>query len=187
VMKVAYCFISRHRIRTCFAEFIIGNNRASLPFMLWAKPTRVGESLWIWLRPGFARENLLERLDQIAVACWADKVTIERASATNAAFLRIDITRRDALTGTVASPLPTEVGSADPDPTDTERARFTVAGDASADTSGLDITDVTEDHVTGTNTAANSGDRTGPKSNGTRAKTATIPAAVDDDPYADYR
>jgi hypothetical protein len=179
VMKVAYCFISRHRIRTCFAEFIIGNNRASLPFLLWAKPTKVGESVWIWLRPGLARDNLLERLDQIAVACWADKVTIERASATNAAYLRIDITRRDALTGTVSSPLPTEVDLPGPATIHAEAER-----DDSAPTAGLDITDVTDDHVTTTS-------KTGPTANGARTqKPATVPAATmaaDDDPYADYR
>jgi hypothetical protein len=142
----------------------------------------VGESLWIWLRPGLARENLLERLDQIAVACWADKVTIERASATNAALVRIDITRRDALTGTVASPLPTEVSTTGP----ASGENRPIDGDENADTaeitdtSGLDITDVTEDRVTNADSTV--------VKNGARSKrTATVPAVADDDPYADYR
>jgi hypothetical protein len=179
VMKVAYCFISRHRIRTCFAEFIIGNNRASLPFLLWAKPTRVGESVWVWLRPGLSAGSLNERLEQIAVACWADKVTIERASTTNAAYLRIDITRRDALTGTVASPLTEHLD------TPTPGFSFTPAGDdLTTGNVGLDILDVTEDQVT-----AQPADRTAPRSNGARTtrKPATVPASSDDDPYADYR
>jgi hypothetical protein len=186
VMKVAYCFISRHRIRTCFAEFIIGNNRASLPFMLWAKPTRVGESLWIWLRPGLARENLLERLDQIAVACWADKVTIERASATNAALVRVDITRRDALTGTVASPLPTGLptGADATDPDFTNGRSATAAGDQTAPMGGLDFTDVPEEHVTN---PTNSADTAAAPRNGARPKKPVPVPAVDDDPYADYR
>jgi hypothetical protein len=157
--------------------------------MLWAKPTRVGESLWIWLRPGLARENLLERLDQIAVACWADKVTIERASATNAALVRVDISRRDALTGTVASPLPTDLPGDLPGelPTDVDGIdrRFTIGGDAAADTTaGLDITDINEEHVTD---SAGTTDAAASKKNGTRTRKATVPAADDDDPFADYR
>jgi hypothetical protein len=177
VMKVAYCLTSRHRIRTCFAEFIIGNNRASLPFMLWAKPTLVGESVWIWLRPGLSLGSLNERLEQIAVACWADKVTTERASTTNAAYLRIDITRRDALTGTVASPLTDQLGTPEP-------GFSAQPGDLTTDTVGLDIFDVTEDQITAQPT-----DKSAPRSNGARTtrKPATVPASSDDDPYADYR
>ena len=47
-----WCLITRHRIRTCFSEFIITNRTGSLPLILWAMPTPVGERVWIWLRPG---------------------------------------------------------------------------------------------------------------------------------------
>ena len=168
VMRVAYCFISRHRIRTCFAEFIIGNNRASLPLVLLAKPTKVGESVWIWLRPGLALADLNNRLDQIAVACWADKVTIDRASNRNAAYLRIDITRRDALTGTIVNPLVDDVDTTTP-----------LTGDQDpADTAGLDILDVTDDQVTPTrDTTRANGART--KKN-TAETAVTVPATGDD-------
>ena len=43
IIAVAWCLITRHRIRVCFSEFIITNRTGSLPLILWAIPTRVGE------------------------------------------------------------------------------------------------------------------------------------------------
>ena len=73
-----WCLITRHRIRTCFAEFIITNRTGSLPFLLLTIPTSVGERLWIWLRPGLALSDIQDRLDLIAVACWADVAIANR-------------------------------------------------------------------------------------------------------------
>ena len=103
--EIVWCLITRHRIRTCFSEFIITNRTGSLPLILWAIPTPVGERVWIWLRPGLSLDDLLGRLDKIAVACWATAATAEAASSGNAAFIRLDLKRRDALTGTITSPL----------------------------------------------------------------------------------
>src|SRR5215472_10293069 len=97
--------VSRHRIRTCFSEFIITNRTGSLPLILWARPTPVGERVWIWLRPGLSLDDLHDRLDKIAVTCWATAALADAASASNAAFVRLDIKRRDVLTGTITSPL----------------------------------------------------------------------------------
>jgi hypothetical protein len=105
IYEVLWCLITRHRIRTCFSEFIITNRTGSLPLILWAVPTPVGERIWIWLRPGLSLDDLLNRLDKIAVACWATAATAETAASGNAAFIRLDIKRRDALTGTITSPL----------------------------------------------------------------------------------
>jgi hypothetical protein len=105
IIAVAWCVITRHRLRTCFSEFIITNRTGSLPLILWARPTPAGVRAWIWLRPGLALGDVQERLDLIAVACWATSVTAEAASGTNAAHIRLDIKRGDALTATVKSPL----------------------------------------------------------------------------------
>ncbi len=105
INQVTWCLITRHRIRTCFSEFIITNRTGSLPLILWAHPTPVGERVWIWLRPGLALDDIQDRLDKIAVACWATAALAEAASRSNAAFVRMDIKRRDVLTGTVTSPL----------------------------------------------------------------------------------
>jgi hypothetical protein len=138
IMAVAYCFIARHRLRVCFNEFIITNRTGSLPLILWARPTPVGERVWIWLRPGLSVNDLQGRLDKIAPACWADAATIERASDTNAAFVRLDIKRRQVLNGTVESPL---VDLVDPDAPATEREVDDVPA-------ALDLTDVTAASVT---------------------------------------
>ena len=103
--QITWCVITRHRIRTCFSEFIITNRTGSLPLILWARPTPVGERVWIWLRPGLCLDDLLDRLDKIAVACWASNAVAEAASRSNAAFVRMDIKRREVLTGTITSPL----------------------------------------------------------------------------------
>ena len=105
INALTWCLVTRHRVRTCFSEFIITNRTGSLPLILWAMPTPVGERVWIWLRPGLCLDDLLNRLEKIAVACWATAATAEAASASNAAFIRLDIKRRDALTGTITSPL----------------------------------------------------------------------------------
>ena len=72
---------------------------------MWARPTPVGERVWIWLRPGLSLADLQTQLDEIAVACWASAALAEVASRSNAAFVRLDIKRRDVLTGTIPSPL----------------------------------------------------------------------------------
>ena len=105
INQVTWCLVTRHRIRTCFSEFIITNPTGSLPLILWARPTPVGERVWIWLRPGLSLDDLQNRLDKIAVACWASTALAETASRSNAAFVRLDIKRRDVLTGTITSPL----------------------------------------------------------------------------------
>ncbi len=105
LIAVCWCLITRHRLRTCFSDFIITNRYGSLPLILWAQPTPVGERVWIWLRPGLAIKDLQDRLDQIAVTCWGSAATVEAASRGNAAILRLNIKRRDALTGTVKVPL----------------------------------------------------------------------------------
>jgi hypothetical protein len=105
LVALAWCLVTRHRIRTCFAEFIVYNRTGSLPLVLWCIPTPVGERLWLHLRPGLTLDAIQTRAGQIAVACWADQAVATAASDTNSAFIRIDIKRRDALTGKVISPL----------------------------------------------------------------------------------
>ena len=114
IHEIMWCLVTRHRIRTCFSEFIITNRTGSLPLILWAMPTPVGERVWIWLRPGLSLDDLTNRLDKIAVACWATAALAEAASSGNAAFIRLDIKRRNALTGTITSPLLEAIKSGNP-------------------------------------------------------------------------
>ncbi len=133
----SWCLVSRHRVRTCFSEFIIANRRGSLPLILGARPTPAGERLWVLLRPGLSLEVIAKNLEKIAVACWATAVTADLARASNSALVRFDIKRRDPLTGRIASPLAAAFGNLVP----------ALKKDAPAPLA-LDLTDVTAEDVT---------------------------------------
>ncbi|GGJ88893.1 hypothetical protein GCM10010123_18120 [Pilimelia anulata] len=105
LVAVYRCFEVRHRLRTCFTAFIIANRTGSLPLILWATPTPVGERVRIILRPGLSLTDVQGRLDKIAATCWATTVTAQRAGS-NSAHVVIDVKRREALTDLVPSPLP---------------------------------------------------------------------------------
>jgi hypothetical protein len=108
MLAPAWCLIVRHRLRQCFAAFIISNREGTLPLVLLARPTPAGERVWIWLRPGLSIQNLEQdgQIQKLAVACWANEARVTRASRKYAALVRVDITRRETLTATVLSPLP---------------------------------------------------------------------------------
>jgi hypothetical protein len=110
ISALAWCLIDRHRMRTCFNEFIIGNRTGSLPLILGARPTPAGTRLWAFLRPGMSLADIQDRADKLAAGCWAISVIAELASASNSALVRIDIKRRDPLTGTIESPLKAVIG-----------------------------------------------------------------------------
>ncbi|RZU50684.1 hypothetical protein EV385_2462 [Krasilnikovia cinnamomea] len=100
--------VVRHRLRLCFAGIVRGTGGVrpgSLPLVLWARPTPAGERVWLWLRPGLELADLDGKAGRIAVACWAKQVRVLAASDRYAALLRIDVARRDPLTGRVESPL----------------------------------------------------------------------------------
>jgi hypothetical protein len=107
----SWCLVVRHRLRLCFATLVrsqvrvTGGRPAALPLLLWARPTLAGERVWLWLRPGLALEDLEGKAGLIAVACIAKQVRIAPASERYAALLRVDIARRDPLTGRIDSPL----------------------------------------------------------------------------------
>ncbi|GIG03250.1 hypothetical protein [Catellatospora citrea] len=113
VIGIFWCLFVRHRLRKSFADYITANRSGSLPFILFAVPTPVGERVWVFLRSGLSLPILEARLDQLAVSCMATSVKVGRArEGGNSAFVRFDIKRREVLTATVGSPLS---GLVDPD------------------------------------------------------------------------
>jgi hypothetical protein len=108
VLAPLWCLIVRHRLRMCFAAFIATNREGTLPLILAARPTPAGERVWLWLRPGLSIRDLEQegQVQKLAVACWANEARVARASRKYAAFIRVDITRRDSLAATIVSPLP---------------------------------------------------------------------------------
>jgi hypothetical protein len=170
VTAIGWCFIVRHRLRVCFSQSIIANKSGSLPLILWARPTPVGERVWVYLRPGLSLKKLQDRLDEIAVTCHADSALVERASDSGkAAYLRFDIKRREVLTAKVSSPLPGVI--------DTDNMPVAYTGPADAPTA-LDLPDVPGESPLAT--AAKSAT----SSNGRKAaKAAPAADTFDDDPW----
>lgn len=182
IVALAWCVIVRHRLRVCFTEFIIANSSGTLPLILWACPTPVGERVWIYLRPGLSLADLESRLEKIAVACHAATVVVERASAGNSALLRLDIKRREVLTSTVDSPL---VDLVDPN---TPATLHPVDDTPTA----LDLPDVPADQLTGkpATPARAEGRKPSPAPNAATSKAATpaapAPVVTADDDLSDW-
>ncbi|MCP2341027.1 hypothetical protein [Actinomadura rupiterrae] len=165
--RPVWCLVTRHRLRTCFAEFIIANNRGSLPLLLGTVPTKVGERVWLWLRPGLSLADVQGCLDHIATGCWAAQARAEAASATNSALVRLDIIRRDGLTGTVVSELPDHISGQERDSGAQDDAPVLPAD------AGLNLRDVPE-ITTETGTAQNGG-----TSQNGKTRTAAMKAVKD--------
>jgi len=135
VAAITWCVIVRHRLRVCFAQFIVANKSGSLPLILGAVPTPVGERVWVMLRPGLSLSYLTQQLDKIAVACHATSALVEQSGSGDSAFVRFDIKRREVLTATVNSPL---VDLIDPAIPVADKRPATVVP-------GLDLPDVTDE------------------------------------------
>jgi hypothetical protein len=175
VYRLAWCQVSRHRIRTCFNEFIITNRTGSLPLVLGARPTPAGERLWVVLRPGLSLADLQQRADKIAAGCWADSVIADRANLSNAALVRIDIKRRDPLTRTNDSPLKALFGTVIP-------GRKPAPAPVALDLTDVQAADVTTSPKNGTSSTAQSR----PKWPNLPAAHTAEPASADADEITDW-
>jgi hypothetical protein len=105
VFNRVWCVITRHRLRLCLAEMRAMNHSGHLPLILACRSTKVGEAVWLWLRPGLSITDLANQTETIAVACWAGDVRVSRHKRL-ATLVRVEVIRRDPLTdATVANPL----------------------------------------------------------------------------------
>jgi hypothetical protein len=52
VIRRGYAVMLRHRLRSAFVERRVMNYSGNLPLVLWARPTPVGEKVWLLLRAG---------------------------------------------------------------------------------------------------------------------------------------
>lgn len=101
----ALAVMTRHRLRAVCVERRVMNYSGNLPLLLWARPTPVGERVWLLLRAGIDAGDIEHNLSHIASACWAAdaRVTAHRKVT---ALVMLDVIRRDPLTGrALASPL----------------------------------------------------------------------------------
>lgn len=89
---------TRHRFRAACIERRIMNFSGNVPLLLWARPTPVGERVWVVLRAGIDAADVERNLFHIASACWAADA---RATAHRrvCALVLVDVVRRDPLRG----------------------------------------------------------------------------------------
>ncbi|MFI1995707.1 hypothetical protein [Actinoplanes sp. NPDC020271] len=142
----SWCVMDRHRLRLFFAGFLKSAGGASarpvpLPLMLWARPTPAGERVWMWLRPGLSLDQLDGKTSVIAVACGAADVRVARARQSLSPLVRVDVSRRDPLTGEVLSPLARMVPNS---ATATEVDESVVPVSPAVPVFGLDLDEVEE-------------------------------------------
>lgn len=93
-----WCLIDRHRMRTCLrqAQVRTMNLDGALPFMLWARPTKTGERVWLWARAGSSSGDLEDALEYIAPACFAREARLHTVRKLSTLFA-VDVVRRDPL------------------------------------------------------------------------------------------
>lgn len=93
-----WCLVDRHRLRTCLREARARtmNLDGALPFMLWARPTKTGERIWMWCRAGSSTGDLEAALEYIAPACYARDARVHKVRKLSTLFA-VDVVRRDPL------------------------------------------------------------------------------------------
>lgn len=107
VVRRGWAVMSRHRLRAVFVERRVMNYTGNLPVVVWARPTAVGERVWLVLRAGIELGDVERNLDYIASGCWGHAARAE-ARRSMTALVVVDVVRRDPLsTGpAVVSPIP---------------------------------------------------------------------------------
>jgi hypothetical protein len=89
----AWCIITPHRVRTCFAQAWIYNRAGQVPAVLRARAMPFGERVLVWCRAGTSFEDIESACELLAAACWAIDVTATRSSRY-AQVVYVDVIRR---------------------------------------------------------------------------------------------
>ena len=99
-----WCVITRRRLRACMMQtFTMARANGRLPFLLWARPSPVGEHVLVWLPAGMAVKDLERITGELAAACWATDARI-LPSKRRAFLAHIHVIRRDTLGAVGLSP-----------------------------------------------------------------------------------
>lgn len=75
----AWCIITPHRVRACFAKSWICNLAGQMPAVLRATATPTGERVVIWCPAGTSFQDIDSACELLAAACWATEVTAHRS------------------------------------------------------------------------------------------------------------
>jgi hypothetical protein len=104
ITRRVWCVITRHRMRSCFVQSRTMTLDGRLPFLLWSRPSPVGERVRVWLPAGLSVKDIEDDAQRLAAACWAHEARVT-PTRHQAALVVVDIVRRDPLgTKTVLEP-----------------------------------------------------------------------------------
>jgi hypothetical protein len=92
-LTAAWCVITPHRVRTCFAQCWLYNSSGKTPAVLRATPTPTGERVLVWCRAGNSFSDIQAISAELAAACWAAHVVVTRRDEF-AHLIYIDVIRR---------------------------------------------------------------------------------------------
>jgi hypothetical protein len=96
LIRRVWCVITRHRMRACFAQSRTMTLDGRMPFLLWSRPSPVGERVRVWLPAGLSVKDIETDGERLAAACWAHEVRIT-PTRHQAALVIVDVIRRDPL------------------------------------------------------------------------------------------
>jgi hypothetical protein len=120
LIRRVWCVITRHRMRACFVQSRTMTLDGRMPFLLWSRPSPVGERVRVWLPAGLSVKDIEDDGERLAAACWAHEVRIT-STRHQAALVVVDVIRRDPLAArTVLTP--SVLNDIDEDDTDREHA-----------------------------------------------------------------
>jgi hypothetical protein len=105
-----WCLLARHRIQRLCYEARLHTRSGRLPLVLWVRPTKVGERLYLLCRAGICAEDFQAHIGELRAACYAREARVTRNTRWSH-LVTIDIIRRDTLAAgnTVPSPLTARV------------------------------------------------------------------------------
>lgn len=109
----AWCIITPHRVRTCFAQAWVHNRAGQIPAVLRITAEPFGERVLLWCRAGTSFEDIDSVCDRLAAACWATEVIASR-SGNRAQLVYLEVVRRtqwEEATDTGPGPIDSDVPS----------------------------------------------------------------------------
>jgi hypothetical protein len=98
--------LARHRLQRLCYEAKLHTRSGRLPLILWTRPTRVGERVFVLCRAGISAEDFADRTEELRAACYARDARVTRNRRWSH-LVTIDIIRRDTLAAgeLITSPL----------------------------------------------------------------------------------
>jgi hypothetical protein len=100
VIARSWCVCTRHRVRAALlkSRYPSMTYDGKLPYLLWSRPSPIGERVRVWLPAGLSVKDIERMTDTLATACWARSARFTPVRG-QAALVVLDIVRRDPLTG----------------------------------------------------------------------------------------